>query len=261
MGDLHGSFKALKQVLEKSNFNYQEDKLIFLGDSCDGFSENVECIRELMKIKNLVYIQGNHCYWLMLYLNGKMQPTLSGEYSVWNINGGRSTIESFEKISEEERNEIFEFLKKSVSYHVEDEQLFLHAGYDFHFPIEKNQSYTLMWDRFMVNYVFDNQLKKTIDEKYKNIFVGHTPLQSFDSRKFNPMIPQRWANVWMMDTGCAFTGCLSMMNLETNEVFSSDASMSLYPDERGRNRLSLNELDALIELKKSLGSKKDDSNI
>jgi len=32
MGDIHGSFKALKQCLQRSKFNYQKDRLIVLGD-------------------------------------------------------------------------------------------------------------------------------------------------------------------------------------------------------------------------------------
>ena len=30
MGDVHGSYKALKQVLEKCNFDYEKDTLISL---------------------------------------------------------------------------------------------------------------------------------------------------------------------------------------------------------------------------------------
>jgi serine/threonine protein phosphatase 1 len=39
MGDIHGNYKALMQCLERSNFNYEEDTLIQLGDVCDGHSQ------------------------------------------------------------------------------------------------------------------------------------------------------------------------------------------------------------------------------
>lgn len=32
MGDIHGAYKALQQCLERSKFNYENDKLIQLGD-------------------------------------------------------------------------------------------------------------------------------------------------------------------------------------------------------------------------------------
>ncbi len=60
IGDIHGAYKALVQVLERAGFDYENDKLISLGDVTDGWSETAESIEELMKIKNLVYIKGNH---------------------------------------------------------------------------------------------------------------------------------------------------------------------------------------------------------
>ena len=36
IGDLHGRVEALKEVLQKSNFDYEHDTLIVLGDIVDG---------------------------------------------------------------------------------------------------------------------------------------------------------------------------------------------------------------------------------
>ena len=60
LGDLHGNIKALKQVLKTSSFKYNKDELIVLGDVCDGWAYVNECIDELLKIKNLKFIMGNH---------------------------------------------------------------------------------------------------------------------------------------------------------------------------------------------------------
>ena len=43
-------------------------------------------------------------------------------------------------------------------------------------------------------------------------------------------------NVWNIDTGAAFTGKLSGVNVNTKEVFQSDDLPSLYPNETGRNK-------------------------
>ena len=51
IGDIHGNYKALMQCLEKSKFNYKKDKLIVLGDTCDGLPDVKECFDELLKIK------------------------------------------------------------------------------------------------------------------------------------------------------------------------------------------------------------------
>ena len=60
IGDLHGNYKALMQVLKKSKFNYEKDFLIIIGDVVDGYSCSYEVVEELLKIKNKVFIIGNH---------------------------------------------------------------------------------------------------------------------------------------------------------------------------------------------------------
>ena len=51
IGDIHGNFKALKEVLTLSGLDYDKDKLIILGDVCDGHNQTKECVDELLKIK------------------------------------------------------------------------------------------------------------------------------------------------------------------------------------------------------------------
>ena len=65
IGDIHGAYKALMQVLKLSDFDYDSDELICLGDVADSWSQVPECFDELLKIKNLVYIMGNHDEWLL----------------------------------------------------------------------------------------------------------------------------------------------------------------------------------------------------
>ena len=43
-------------------------------------------------------------------------------------------------------------------------------------------------------------------------------------------------NVWNVDTGAAFKGKLSAMDLETKEMFQSETVYTLYPNELGRNK-------------------------
>jgi serine/threonine protein phosphatase 1 len=43
ISDIHGGYKALKQVFKKANVDYEKDRLICLGDTCDGWPEIKEC--------------------------------------------------------------------------------------------------------------------------------------------------------------------------------------------------------------------------
>ena len=56
IAEIHGNYNALIQVLKKAKFNYDKDKLIVVGDVCDGYNESYEVVEELLKIKNLVFI-------------------------------------------------------------------------------------------------------------------------------------------------------------------------------------------------------------
>ena len=56
--------EALVQCLERSGFDKEKDRLISLGDIADGWTETAECFEELLTIKNLVVVRGNHDQWL-----------------------------------------------------------------------------------------------------------------------------------------------------------------------------------------------------
>ena len=66
---------------------------------------------------------------------------------------------------------------------------------------------------------------------YKEIYIGHTPTLNY--HKYQPM---NAINVWNVDTGAAFTGSLSALDINSKEVFQSDTLLILYPNEMGRNK-------------------------
>jgi len=88
IGDLHGGHKALLQVLERSGFDYENDKLISLGDIADGWTDVVECFDTLLSLKNFVMVRGNHDQWLKKWLQKGEQPDL------WVKQGGQNTLAS-----------------------------------------------------------------------------------------------------------------------------------------------------------------------
>jgi serine/threonine protein phosphatase 1 len=65
---------------------------------------------------------------------------------------------------------------------------------------------------------------------YKEVFIGHTPIS-----KKEEVVPKNGGNVWNVDTGAAFMGALTMMDVETKEFWQSDPVHTFYPGERGRN--------------------------
>jgi serine/threonine protein phosphatase 1 len=65
---------------------------------------------------------------------------------------------------------------------------------------------------------------------YKEIYIGHTPVS-----RINKTVPVQMANVWNVDTGAAFKGPLTIMDVDSKEFWQSEPLPSLYPNEKGRN--------------------------
>jgi serine/threonine protein phosphatase 1 len=239
LGDIHGGYRALMECLNSVKFDYQLDTLIFLGDVCDGWSEFIECIEELMKIKNLIFIRGNHDDWVLQYIQGKLtkvtsftqRVVLTSEGESWSYHGGAITKKRLDE-NPDKVPMIKKFIESGIKYHIDDNNnLYVHAGFDSTKPMELQSHYVLMWDR---NMVLDAINRKHVN-KYNKVFIGHTPTTYLGNE--NQLTPYTLgANIIMMDTSAAYKGPLSMMDVDTGEVYQSKPVHELYPDESGRNR-------------------------
>jgi serine/threonine protein phosphatase 1 len=66
---------------------------------------------------------------------------------------------------------------------------------------------------------------------FNEIYIGHTPTLFYDQD-----FPMNGANVWNIDTGAAFKGKLSILDIDTKEYWQSDRVADMYPGEKGRNK-------------------------
>lgn len=218
IGDIHGGHKALVQCLERSGFDKEKDRLISLGDIADGWTEVAECFEELLSIKNLVVVRGNHDQWLKEWLTDGREP------DVWTMQGGKNTIASYEKHPELKEKHL-KFLKSTKHYFVDEKNnLYVHGGYDPRERIDRQKKMDLMWSRDLWHYPDLCML----DSEYKNVFVGHTTVWRTAKH------PVTIGNVCFMDTGGGWEGVLSMLDVDTGELFQSDLVANLYPDTRPR---------------------------
>lgn len=222
MGDIHGAYRALKQCLERSAFDYAVDELIFLGDVCDGWPDTKPCIDELLRIEHLTFILGNHDWWMLKW----MKTGWVGE--MWYDQGGKATITSYgnEPVPEEHVA-----LIESANHFVIRERgtLFVHAGIRENVDIKYQNTDTFLWDRSLVMHAlehYDNPEKRLTP--FETIYVGHTPIKGNK--------PMKACEVWLMDTGAGWSGVLSMMDLRNGEIFTSDPVPSLYPGITGRTK-------------------------
>jgi serine/threonine protein phosphatase 1 len=221
LGDIHGAFKALEQVLERSPFRPGIDRLVHLGDVADGWPETPQCVERLLAIPGSIWLQGNHDWWTAEWM--ATQPKLLELDRSWYTQGGKATYEAYQRHpSQYIRHHFLDFFCQQLPY-FEDEagNLYVHAGYDPTLPIAEQDPYDLVWSRTLWRY----GLEATA---YKECFIGHTPTWPAST------VPYQQANVWNLDQGAAYSGCLSMMNVRTKEFVQSDIVQDLYPGIKGR---------------------------
>lgn len=237
IGDIHGALKALKQIITAID-PQKNDRLIFLGDYVDGWSESAQVIEYLMELSQnfpCIFIKGNHDAWCESWLSG-MPPD-----KTWLFNGGESTISSYAKISAARKDIHLAFFNHLYNYYIDDQnRLFIHAGFSsMHGPAYEHYQSNYSWDRTLweMALTMDNRIERdsVLFPKrlllFKEIYIGHTP-----TLRYGVDVPMQACNVWNIDTGAAFTGKLSALNIDTREVFQSDPVPSLYPGEKGRNK-------------------------
>ena len=231
LGDLHGAHKALLQVFERSGFDKEHDELIVLGDVCDGWTEVRQCFDELLTVKHLVYILGNHDQWALEWMKRDAQPT------IWTSQGGKNTMKSYWFDKGQVPKSHIELLENAQVWHVDEEynRLFVHGGINKDLPIEKQKVDVCLWDRELLQRASKRQLHNPMDPNLKittfnEIFLGHTTTQMFG----NSILPLHFCELWDIDTGAGWSGKLTIMDVDTKYYWQSDFVYTLYPDEKGR---------------------------
>ncbi|MNJ86152.1 diadenosine tetraphosphatase [compost metagenome] len=236
IGDIHGADRAFEQLLEKIAPT-ENDTLIFLGDYVDGWSESKQVIDRLISLDgkyNCIFIKGNHDAWCELWLES------GSAIDKWLFHGGALTVQSYDGIPAEEKAKHLEFFQRMRNFHVDaDNNLFIHAGFSsMHGPEQEIYTSNYSWDRTLweMALAMDKRIEK--DSKlypkrlklFREIFIGHTPTTNYGIGE-----PIHAANLWNVDTGAAFNGKITAMDIETKEFWQSDVVQTLYPGEKGRN--------------------------
>lgn len=256
LADIHGNYKALLQCLQRSNFDYENDTLIQLGDVVDGHSDSFEVIEELLKIKNLISIKGNHDDWFNQWIETGVNPsgwkqgqkatgisylnhsrpdeawyTLNSNYNDFELNIKSSDIpESHKKF----------FTNQLPYYRDNDNNIFIHGGFNRHYFLHEQLNYTFWWDRDLWNAALSYGNMTTMEglakpkfkmiENFKEVFIGHTTTECWKTTE-----PMNAANIWNLDTGAGMYGKLTIMDINTKKYWQSDTGRELYPEYRGRN--------------------------
>lgn len=212
IGDIHGHLEKLQNCLDSVDFNYQEDTLIQLGDVVDRGVDVYSCVELLLTINNLIAIRGNHD-------NEWLTSLINNTDTVLYNQGGRETKQSYTRRQLDPKIHLKFFTNQLPYYINEDNNLFIHGGFNRHYLLEEQSEDQWYWDRdlFLSALSFkamknNSEQKFKIKDDFKEIFIGHTPTLYWGST-----VPINAANIWNLDTGCGKGGLLTIMNLKTKE--------------------------------------------
>uniref|UniRef100_A0A6C0EPZ5 Calcineurin-like phosphoesterase domain-containing protein n=1 Tax=viral metagenome TaxID=1070528 RepID=A0A6C0EPZ5_9ZZZZ len=223
IGDIHGRYEALKECLLKAKFNFLNDKLIVLGDIVDGGYNTDKVIELLLKIPNLKFVLGNHDLWVIEHIkNGWSED-------IWLGQGGANTLKCYGGRVVKEggmyKDDVIldgskinipvthqELFNRGVFYHIENDMLFVHGGFNIDKGIENTDKHELVWDRDIIKYAQKNKIPG-----YNKVFIGHTTTQMIN----NKTDPIKLNNLWMLDCGAGWNGKLCIMDINTEEYWLS----------------------------------------
>lgn len=223
IGDIHGSYKALLQVLERADFDPFNDILISLGDVADGWPQTKECIEHLLTFPNFFAMIGNHDEWALEWMETGKRKNL------WISQGGRATIESYGQyhdptVWKRVPNRHVEYLRNALPYYIDEERnfCFVHGGWPWGNSPEEHESDVLWWDRSLWAKARTLQTQIT---RFDRVFLGHTAVSKE---------PVKCGEIWNLDTGAGWNGVLTVMDVDTEEYWQSDLVPELYPNYTGR---------------------------
>ncbi|MFX1707174.1 metallophosphoesterase [Chitinophaga sp. CC14] len=244
MGDIHGGYKALLQCLDRSGFNEQCDRLIQLGDVPDGYPQVYECVEELLKIRYLVPLKGNHDDWFNEFAHTDFHPYY------WN-HGGKGTLISYlehagkkgryftsgsgyksalESTDIPETHKAF-FSNQKPWYIDEHQRCFVHAGFDRRQPFLDQRVENYYWDRSLWEEACqqrDRMASAFIPSTFSEIYIGHTPTTRSGTDQ-----PLQAFHIRNIDTGAGHAGRLTIMDIDSKAFWQSDPLPTLYPENFG----------------------------
>jgi serine/threonine protein phosphatase 1 len=212
IGDIHGNYKPMMELFRTVSLDYKNDLLISLGDLVDRGPEPVRVVDEVMKIRNFIFIMGNHDYWFYEYLRSGIQ-TID-----WLSQGGKQTIKNYSDNPGAGLRHL-DFFESAWHYYIDKKnRLFIHAGFDWKKPFAQQKADTevLLWDRtlFAAASVYQENGKNF--EEFSEIYIGHSPTQLLDRN-----CPVQLSNLCMMDTGAGHKRFLSLMDIDSKEYWQS----------------------------------------
>lgn len=125
MSDLHGCYDQYERMLKKISFS-KDDVLYILGDVVDRGPDGMKILLDIAKRENVILFRGNHDHQAEILLSNlhciedgsfskELLKELMNVYKLWLSDGGRTTLEEYLLLSEEEREIVHKVLRNALT--------------------------------------------------------------------------------------------------------------------------------------------------
>lgn len=224
--DLHGyPLKKLQNKLEEIEFGLN-DHLYILGDCIDRGTDGLQIIRWIMAQPNVTLLLGNHEAMLLdnqfLFDRNFIPSVLDlkgiqrNSYCIWTSNGGYSTLDQIQQLTDAQIKHVFRFLVKAPLYQEIDvsgkKYILTHSGlgsFGEDKPLSEYSRFDLVWTRPSLNTRYYEDGRKVI--------FGHTPTILFGPEyKGKPIFTDTWIDI---DVGASIGMNPVLLRLDDLKVF------------------------------------------
>lgn len=203
IGDLHGCFDELNQLLKLANYKKGRDRLIFTGDLINRGPKSKQCIDFFINEK-AESVMGNHEYWLLKA-----------------VDEGFSEYEIYKKMQAEFGNDflaLIKLLKKLPLWIDFDDYIVVHAGLHPKLDVAKTDP------------VFLTNVRKISDDNGKmvpwfNLYKGRKTVIFGHWARLEGVFKK---NIIGLDSGCVYGKSLTGLILPGREIIKVPATRVYY---------------------------------
>lgn len=222
---IYGHYEALKELLKKVNFS-EDDSLFVVGDTVDYGPEGIEILQDFMMRDNVFSLLGDHEYGLFCFLNSLRKkeegelpsPEETQIMMKWLGDGGAVTAQKVQTLSEEEREDLLDYLEEMDAYLYFDvndvSYLCVHAGLQ-HYEADKNLD-----DYDLMDMIMGDEEAELPTLSNAVLVTGHAPVRGADGLPTGSVDVKK--NAIRLNCGASCGGRLGMICLDTGKCYYSE---------------------------------------
>jgi serine/threonine protein phosphatase 1 len=227
IGDVHGCFYTLQNLVEKISQKYPEIPIYCVGDLVDRGNHSFE-VFEYVISKKIIFTPGNHDY--MFYSSLRDPGSLMGRS--WRFNGAETTLASY-KDKLDQMNEHLDLIISSPLFINSEDGFISHAGISLYYKDKLPKDYLSKPTEF------EEILKKDLFDENSIIWsrgellnIGKLQIIGHTHRK--EVFHNKDSNVLYIDTTAYGNNKLTAVIVEENNLLDT-LDENTHPEDINRN--------------------------